>query len=83
VTIPGSFRMNGSSVEDKGILVAATDDVIVYGRNDMGTSGDSFLGLPVDVLSTEYIVPSWPVNNVGGDKYTGQLGNYQSTEYIY
>nr|XP_034327535.1 uncharacterized protein LOC105323126 [Crassostrea gigas] len=53
------IRMIGSSKESKGILVKASDEVVVYGVNKEKYSNDGFVGLPVDVMSDEYYVITW------------------------
>lgn len=53
------LRMSGSSKSDKGILVSADDEVVVYGVNKAPYSNDAFLGLPTDVLGMEYYAVTW------------------------
>ncbi|XP_052704188.1 uncharacterized protein LOC128180261 [Crassostrea angulata] len=53
------IRMTGSAKGSKGVLVKATDDVVVYGVNKEKYSNDGFVGLPVDVMSDEYYVITW------------------------
>ncbi|XP_071168590.1 uncharacterized protein [Mytilus edulis] len=48
------LRLNGSVKEKKGILVTATDEIVIYGVNKQDYSNDAFLGLPIDVLAMEY-----------------------------
>lgn len=43
------------TVENKGVHVTATDEVTVYGLNQVRYTTDAFLGLPTDILGTEYI----------------------------
>jgi hypothetical protein len=71
VAIPARFRMRGTGIEDKSVRVVATDDVIVYVNNKNWLTSDSFAALPVDVLGTEYYVPSWLPENV---RKPSQLG---------
>ncbi|XP_013383271.1 uncharacterized protein LOC106153735 isoform X14 [Lingula anatina] len=54
ITIPNTLRMEGSKVENKAILVEATDDVVVYGINREPFSNDGFLALPVTALGRDY-----------------------------
>uniref|UniRef100_A0A8W8ILJ9 IgGFc-binding protein N-terminal domain-containing protein n=1 Tax=Magallana gigas TaxID=29159 RepID=A0A8W8ILJ9_MAGGI len=53
------IRVVGSRKESKGILVKATDEVVIYGINKERYSNDGFVGLPLDVLSDEYYVITW------------------------
>ncbi|XP_063430248.1 uncharacterized protein LOC134712536 [Mytilus trossulus] len=55
---PG-LRMSGSSSSSKGILVSASDEVVIYGVNKERYSNDAFLGVPIDVLGTEYYAVTW------------------------
>ncbi|XP_013396611.1 uncharacterized protein LOC106163541 [Lingula anatina] len=59
ITIPSSMRMEGSRIENKAILVEATDDVIVYGINREPFSNDGFLALPVSALGRDYYVTTY------------------------
>jgi hypothetical protein len=43
-------------VENLGIHVTALDEVTVYGLNQSPATTDAFLGLPTDILGTDYIV---------------------------
>ncbi len=66
IDLPPSSRMVGSgSIEDKGILVTAPEEIVVYGLNPEGATTDGYLGLPVDVQGTDYLIPSY-FNRVGG-----------------
>lgn len=56
VDVPvGAEVRTSDAVQDKGIHVTANDPVTVYGLNRLGFTTDAFLGLPTDVLGTEYI----------------------------
>ena len=44
------------SVEAKGIHVTALDEVTVYGLNRRSATTDAYLGMPTDVLGTDYVV---------------------------
>jgi len=57
VNLPIAAMTSGSDVTSaKGIRVTANDEVVVYGLNQRVASTDAFLGLPVDILGTDYIV---------------------------
>ncbi len=46
--------------ETKGIHVTAGAEVTVYGLNRIQYTTDAYLGLPTDILGTEYIVLGYP-----------------------
>ncbi len=57
VELPKEVELEGAdSIEKKGVHVMASNDVAVYGLNHMAYSTDSYLGLPMTCLGTEYIV---------------------------
>jgi hypothetical protein len=57
VNIPPSAQLATSdTVEHKGIHVTAQAEVTVYGLNRATFTTDAYLGLPTDILGTEYIV---------------------------
>ncbi|MGJ0486975.1 MAG: hypothetical protein ACR65R_20910 [Methylomicrobium sp.] len=61
VTLPVAVRAAGSgTIENKGLLLSAPDEFVVYGLNQKVFSTDAYLGLPTDVAGTEYLVPSMP-----------------------
>lgn len=61
VSLPENLRLGpGSVLENKGIEVKASEEVVVYGINKATKSTDAFMCLPVDIWGTEYFVPSWP-----------------------
>ncbi|OQY27257.1 MAG: hypothetical protein B6244_11170 [Candidatus Cloacimonetes bacterium 4572_55] len=61
VTLPNDVQVTSSEeIENKGIHVMADDEVAVYGLNMREFSSDGFLCLPVDILSTNYMVMSYP-----------------------
>lgn len=60
VSIPIEALLTGSdSIENKGIHVTSSDEVSVYGLNRQQATTDAYLGLPTDILGTEYIVLSY------------------------
>jgi hypothetical protein len=69
VIIPvGAMIMNSGTVEALGVRVVSQNDVTVYGTNQRAFSTDSFLGLPVSILGTQYLAmtyfgPSTTENN--------------------
>jgi hypothetical protein len=57
VAIPvGAHLTTSDMVETKGIHVTAQAEVSVYGLSRIQASTDAFLGLPTDILGTEYII---------------------------
>ncbi len=60
VTIPTTSIINNSGVvEYLGINVVADDPVTVYGTNQIQFTTDSFLGLPVSILGTQYLTMNY------------------------
>ncbi len=56
VTLPNTVSVTRVDiVGDKGVHVTAEDEVTVYGLNQVEFTTDAFLGLPTDILGTEYI----------------------------
>ncbi|XP_078660357.1 IgGFc-binding protein-like isoform X3 [Branchiostoma floridae x Branchiostoma belcheri] len=49
-------ELRGSDKQNTGILVTATDEIVVYGVFAEQASSDAYLALPTDVLGTEYFV---------------------------
>jgi hypothetical protein len=72
----GNVRMIGTGLENKGILVTASDDIVVYADNKKYQSSDSFLVIPCDVLGTDYYTPSWPKGSTSLHAYPGQIGKH-------
>ncbi|XP_078695151.1 uncharacterized protein LOC144924079 isoform X4 [Branchiostoma floridae x Branchiostoma belcheri] len=59
VTLPRSVMLTGHERAQKGVLVTADREIILYGVNKQRHTTDGFLGLPVDVLGNEYFVASY------------------------
>jgi hypothetical protein len=60
VTVPSSLAIDTSdTVESLGIHVTSTAEVTVYGLNRITFTTDAYLGLPTDILGTEYIVQGY------------------------
>lgn len=65
VVVPVGAALSGSdTVLNRGIHVTAGADVTVYGLNRVQFTTDAFLGLPTDILGTEYIVLGYENVNV-------------------
>lgn len=57
VTLPNSTISSVSGVvTSKGIHITSEQEVSVYAINQRGATTDAYLGLPVDILGTEYLV---------------------------
>ncbi|MBC7382159.1 MAG: T9SS type A sorting domain-containing protein [Bacteroidia bacterium] len=66
VFIPSTVANHISNVVDnKGIHVTAEEEVTVYGLNKIPFTTDAFLGLPADVLGTEYIILNYRAGEIG------------------
>ena len=61
VNVPSRMAVVGSQqIASQGIKVAANAEVTVYGLNRAFATTDAFLGLPLDLLGTGYIVLDAP-----------------------
>ncbi|MGY8688057.1 MAG: IgGFc-binding protein, partial [Verrucomicrobiales bacterium] len=57
VHLPKDVELEGADdIESKAVVVKASADVSVYGQNRIDYSTDSYLGLPLSCLGTEYMV---------------------------
>ncbi|XP_078687045.1 uncharacterized protein LOC144919468 [Branchiostoma floridae x Branchiostoma belcheri] len=59
VSLPQSLALSGNEKAQKGVSITSDTEIIVYGVNKQKASTDGFLGLPKDVLGTEYFVASY------------------------
>jgi CUB/sushi domain-containing protein len=59
VNISSSLRMTGTSLNSKGLLIKASDEIVVYGFNKEPFSNDAFLAIPCDVIGTEYFITAF------------------------
>lgn len=65
VAIPGSYAAHTSDVIDnKGVHVVSVDEVTVYGLNYIAFTTDAYLGLPTDILGTDYVVLTYRNSNI-------------------
>lgn len=61
VSLPAGAQLTSTDgVQSRGIHVEANAEVSVYGLNRIPYTTDAYLGLPTDVLGSEYIVMSHP-----------------------
>ena len=54
VFFSANVRLQGNEKSEKGILITADDEVVMYGVNKERYSNDAYLALPVDVLGQDY-----------------------------
>ncbi len=52
--------VGGNEIQPKSLHIVADNDITLYGANIRAKSADAFLGLPVDVLTGNYIVLAYP-----------------------
>lgn len=65
VAVPVNTQIATSdTIEAKGINVTALAEVTVYGLNRATATTDAYLGLPVDVLGTDYINLGYKNSNI-------------------
>ncbi|KAK3094797.1 hypothetical protein FSP39_006366 [Pinctada imbricata] len=57
--IDNSYRNIKTGMSQKGILVTSSDEIVIYGVNKERNSNDAFLGLPTDVIGTEYYATTY------------------------
>ena len=72
VTLPGELQASGTGMENKGIYVRSSDDIVMYGVNAQQGSCGTFAVIPVAALGNNYLAMSWWPNS--GDKAYGQIG---------
>lgn len=66
-------------VGNKGIHVTANDEVTIYGLNQRSFTTDAYLGLPTDILGTEYIVQGYGNVNIVNASQFGIVAAQDST----
>ncbi|CAH1787089.1 unnamed protein product [Owenia fusiformis] len=56
IEIPGNvnLRMNANSIENKGLYIEASSEIVIYGLNAANSSNDPFLALPNDFIGSDY-----------------------------
>lgn len=70
VVLPAGAQISTSdTVEDLGVHVTALAEVSVYGLNRIQYTTDAYLGLPVDILGTSYIVQGWRNSLLNGTEF--------------
>lgn len=80
VAIPGTYAAHTSDVIDnKGIHVVSNDEVTVYGLNYIAFTTDAYLGLPTDILGTDYVVLTYRNSNVVNAVQFGVVATQDNT----
>src|SRR5688572_14451831 len=70
VVLPGNAMQTGVvTIGNLGIRVTAQAEVTVYGLNRIQFTTDAFLGLPTDILGTEYLVLTHESNGSWGSEF--------------
>ena len=64
---PSVFLTNSSTVLSNGIHVTANNEITIYGLNREQYTTDAYLGLPTDILGTEYINLGYTSNGQGSE----------------
>lgn len=59
VTLPDNAMVGNDEIANKGIHVISDNEVTVYGMNRIAYTTDAFLGLPVDILATQYLAMTY------------------------
>lgn len=73
VSLPQSAIITSSNtVQSLGIHVISDQEVTVYGMNQQTSTTDGYLGLPVDILGTSYLVMTYP--GLGGSNTSPEYG---------
>lgn len=72
VTLPANaYVSTNDGIENRGIRVTAESEIAVYGLNLVAFTTDAFVGLPVDILATEYLALTYP--GLGVDRSAPQF----------
>lgn len=80
VVIPAGLSGHTNDVVDnKGVHVTSLNEVTVYGLNYAGFTTDAYLGLPTDILGTDYFVLSYKNSSAGNGVQFGVVGSVNGT----
>ena len=80
VVVPSSVATHTSDVVDsKGIHVTSVQEVTVYGLNYIAFTTDAYLGLPTDILGTDYTVLTYRNSSSGNGVEFGIVGTVNGT----
>ncbi len=81
VVLPSGTPASGAdNIENKGVRVIADAEVTVYGLNQRANTTDAFLGLPVDILGTQYINLTYRNVNVVNGTQMGIVATQNETQ---
>lgn len=70
VILPANAQMDTVDViENKGIHITANEEVVIYGLNRIPYTTDAYLGLPTDILGTEYVVLAYMNTGIAGTQF--------------
>lgn len=60
IQLPDSIEFPRETIiENKGVHITATGEIVVYGLNQQTATTDAFTNIPTDALGTEYIISSY------------------------
>lgn len=80
VDLPLNARaVGGDTISNLGIHVMSEKEVTVYGLNQRDSTTDAFLGLPTDILGTEYINLGFANTNVVNATQFGVVATQDTT----
>jgi len=66
IELPDSIEFRfGTRIENKGIHITATEEIVVYGLNQQRATTDAFTNIPTDALGTEYMVSAYNDGLIG------------------
>jgi hypothetical protein len=70
---------SSDAVQNRGIHVVSEAEVTVYGLNQMNATTDAFLGLPTDILGSEYLTLGYQNTNIVNATLFGVVGTQNAT----
>jgi hypothetical protein len=80
ISIPAALSVHTSDVADnKGIHIVSQHDVTVYGLNQISATTDAYLGLPTDVLGTDYMIMNYKNTGVVNGNSMGIVATENGT----
>lgn len=80
VSLPASAVMTGTdAIEARGVHLTAGAEVSVYGLNRLQFTTDAYLGLPVDIAGTDYVVLAVPNVNIVNGTQLGVVATQNDT----
>lgn len=64
ITIPNTYQMNDLQLEKKGLHFVSSANITMHAMFQDPSATDGFLVLPVDQLSTSYVIPSYDPSGI-------------------